>query len=169
MSRLTLVLAVLLAGVAVAGTPPPSTFAQAIRGSAAITLLEGLPHPEGESEIFEKERAKPHKTVAGYPFYEAPLVLKTEDAEKLRALLGEPAALERWSGEKKCGGFHPDYAIEVEKAGVTWRALVCFGCGEVKLFGGSKESTHDMSRAADQALRELLTPYRKNRPAGGLR
>lgn len=147
-----------------AETPPPERFDQVIRGTATVALIEGLPHPGAEPDAFATESAKPHRKIADQAFYEGTLSLTAKDTEALRALLGEPTALARWSGEKKCGGFHADYALEVEKAGVTWRALICFGCGEVRVIGGSLDRRYDMTRPTKTALEALLGTYRKNRP-----
>jgi hypothetical protein len=68
-------------------------------------------------------------------------------------------------GEKKCGGFHPDYAVEWSVGRDRYRALICFGCEEVKLFGPALESRNDLDRTAYKRLEELLKPYQKNRPA----
>jgi hypothetical protein len=46
-----------------------------------------------------------------------------------------------------------------------YRALLCFGCREVKLFGPGLESRNDLNRAAYDELQEFLKGYRKNRPA----
>ena len=64
---------------------------------------------------------------------------------------------------KGCGGFHPDYAVERAVGGQVYRCLVCFGCGEVKVFGPGGELHRDVVNPIP--LKRLLVPYWKNRPA----
>jgi hypothetical protein len=165
MARLIPLFIVVLMGCRGAGaeTPPSKNIHDAFKGASAIRLYEGLPHPRMESELYSREKAKAHKTLEGEAFYEASLWLPPDDVAALSALLSGPAALSAWSGEKKCGEFHSDYAVEVEKAGQTWRVFVCFGCGEAKVTGG-KESRHDLPTATETALETLLKKHRKSRP-----
>jgi hypothetical protein len=110
----------------------------------------------------ENERkAKETFDLHGYAFYREPLVLKAEDAEKLKALLADETQFSPFEGEKKCGGFHPDYAVEWTVEGQVYQCLICFGCFEVKMYGPGGETRLDISKAG---LAGLLKPYRKNRP-----
>jgi hypothetical protein len=119
-----------------------------------------------ESQLREEERrTRAVQELHGYPFYQEPLALAGEDAKRLSEVLGASGAYRTFSGEKKCGGFHPDYAVEWQVGADRFRALICFGCHEVKLFGPELESRHDLDRAAYERLQELLKGYRKNRPA----
>ncbi|MBT9555772.1 MAG: hypothetical protein IV100_07065 [Myxococcales bacterium] len=165
MTRLIPLFIVALMGCRGAGaeTPPARSVHDAIRGASAIRLYEGLPHPGAESELYDREKAKPHKTLQGEAFYEESIWLPPDDVAALSALLSARSSLSAWSGEKKCGGFHSDYAIEVEKAGRAWRVFVCFGCGEAKVTGGD-ESRHDLPTATESALETLLKKHRKHRP-----
>lgn len=143
----------------------PKTFTTAITGAEKTSLYEGLPHEGFEGEKFEAERrSKPVKELNGYPFYKEPLELRAEDAKRLTEILGDPATFKSWGGEKKCGGFHPDYAAEWQRGDAHYRALICFGCDEVKLFGPDIESRHDLSEGAPEKLESLLGSYRMNRP-----
>jgi len=135
-------------------------------GSAErVTLHEGLPHPFDESKAFEKEK-KSKQTVEldGYSFYRKTLDLKEEDAGKLKRLLADSNSFEPFSGEKKCGGFHPDYGVEWSDGDKVYRCLICFGCREAAVSGPPGSSRYDIQKQAFDRLKAMLTPYRKNRP-----
>jgi hypothetical protein len=139
---------------------------EAVRQAEKVALYEGLPHQMFESHLLEEERrTKAVQELNGYPFYQEPLTLTSGDAQRLSGILSEPATYQPFSGEKKCGGFHPDYAVEWHVGADRYRALLCFGCHEAKLFGPGLESRNDLNRAAYDELQELLKGYRKNRPA----
>ena len=108
--------------------------------------------------------AKPVQELHGYPFYEEPLELRAEDAKRVTRVLAEPGGLQPFAGEKLCGGFHPDYTVEWRNGPDRRRALICFGCDEVKLFAPGLEVRHDMSPAGSKELEGVLGGYRKNRP-----
>ena len=144
----------------------PQTFTEAIQRADKVVLYEGLPHQLFESRLLEEERrTKEVQELNGYPFYQEPLALTGEDAKRLSEILGASATYEPFSGEKRCGGFHPDYAVEWQVGADRYRVLICFGCKEVKSFGSEPETRNDLDSAAHQQLLELLRGYRKNRPA----
>jgi hypothetical protein len=156
--------AVLLFGLGCSGSSSKA-FANGIASAEGVTLYEGLPHGMFESDKLESERrSKPVVELHGYSFYKELLDLRPEDAKRLTEILGDAEALKPFGGEKKCGGFHPDYAAEWKRGASAYQALICFGCNEVKLFGPDIESRHDMSEGADEKLEALLGGYRKNRP-----
>lgn len=142
------------------------SFTQAVRGAGKLALYEGLPHQSFEADLLERERkTKPVRELHGYPFYQETLALSKEDAHRLSEILGDANTYLPFSGEKKCGGFHPDYAVEWQVGSDVYRALICFGCREAKLFGPAIELRVDLSPVAYKQLRELLKGYHKNRPA----
>jgi hypothetical protein len=145
----------------------PTAFAEAVRRANGVVLYEGLPHQLFEKRLLEEERrTKAVVEWGGYPFYQEPLALSARDAQRLAEVLGDPAAYQPWKGEKLCGGFHPDYAVEWHVGARRYRALICLGCGEFMLSGGWGWSRFEMDRAAGEALVEFLPGYRKNRPRG---
>jgi hypothetical protein len=144
----------------------PLTFTEAVRQADKVVLYEGLPHQLYESDSLEDERrTKPVKELNGYPFYQEPLTPTTSVAQRLSEILGDSATYQPFTGEKKCGGFHPDYVVEWHVGADRYRASLCFGCREVKLFGPGLEERHDLDKAAHKNLQELLKGYQKNRPA----
>jgi hypothetical protein len=144
--------------------PLLATFQQALQSSQDFNVYEGLPHQVYEQDIYDEERqSKDVLEIANYPFYATPLEITQEDKATLAAILAKRSMWNRFSGEKKCGGFHPDYAIEIQVNGVRYFALLCFGCAEGKLFRQGAEERYDMTLEP----RELLNKYRKNRPQTG--
>jgi hypothetical protein len=142
-----------------------------VRHTDRLTVCEGLPHPMYEEETFQEElRTKPTIQLSGFPFYREPLDLKPEDIRALRGLLGDRSTYRPYSGEKKCGGFHPDYAVEWSAQGRVYRCLICFGCFEARFEGPQGESyLHDLRREVHgrevrMRLLDVLKVYRKNRP-----
>jgi len=151
---------VILAGCAVPKREDAGT------DSAQLMVYEGLPHQFYEQRELEKE-IKTKETVAlhGYRFYSPPVEISDDEGRRLKALLEDDHSFKEWSGEKKCGGFHPDYAVQWRVGDSTHQYLICFGCGEAKVFGPNREARYDL--AAEQQLKEALGKYRKNWPATG--
>ncbi len=94
-----------------------------------VVLYEGLPHPAWESELLEEQlRTKETQELHGHPFYKETLPLKLDDSKRLTDILGSAGTYKRFSGEKKCGGFHPDFVVEWHVGEDRFRVLICFGC-----------------------------------------
>ena len=150
-----------LLGPGCSGPPEIATLNQADR----LVLYEGLPHPYYEARSLEVERkSKPTVILHDFPFYREPLEWKPGDGERLKALLGDRSTFAPYSGEKRCGGFHPDYAVEWSAGGKVYQALICFGCFETKIYGPDGGTTYDLTQDVRERLKALLEPYRKNRP-----
>lgn len=164
-AALVLLLGMVILGVMVTGCSGPPPEARTLAKADHLVLYEGLPHPMYETVALAREkREKPTVDLHGFPFYREPLELKPGDGERLRALLGDPATFSPYSGEKKCGGFHPDYAVEWSAGDKVYRALICFGCFEARIHGPGGEKTYDVGREVQDRFRAMLHPYRKNRP-----
>jgi hypothetical protein len=137
----------------------------AIYNADQLVLYEGLPHQRNEAILFkQEEQRKDTATLHSFLFYRAPLEISAEDKVKLKGLLGEAESFEPWRGEKKCGGFHPDYLAEWRVGDTIYRFLICFGCHEVKVYGPDKSLRCDIRGEACKQLEELLKKHRKNRP-----
>jgi hypothetical protein len=138
----------------------------ASRNAGQVIVYEGLPHQSFDAKLLEAEKQqKPTITLHGYPFYRTPLELSAEDLATVNMLLVDERAFLQWIGEKKCGGFHPDYLIEYRFADSAYRYLICFGCHEVMVFGPERSLRCDIQREVYRHLELLLKKYRKNRPA----
>ena len=145
-------------------TPTPEDLS--IAGASALVIYEGLPHPTMETQSFQTERLGPKPTFerSGSWFYTDRLVIPAAETAALQQTLGNPRDYQKFSGEKKCGGFHPDYAVEWTEASVTRTALICFTCDEIKVVGPAGDHHYDLDRSAVQRLHDLLYPHRRNRP-----
>ncbi len=141
-----------------------SALVAGIGRATKVVLYEGLPHQWSEEPAFQQEIRKPHVVLHEYPFYTELLELKPEDAYELVQTVTNVANFTPWAGYKKCGGYHPDYALEWHTTDGVYRCLVCLGCYEVKVFGPQSELYCDMTPETKQRLKALFKPYRKNRP-----
>ncbi|HJZ90732.1 MAG TPA: hypothetical protein VKE40_07635 [Gemmataceae bacterium] len=133
---------------------------------ADVVLREGLPHPVNERKAFEAEKKKETIESAGALFYKEPLTLKADDTTTVLARLLDATSYADFRGEKKCGGFHPDYEVVVINTAdkSEYRFQVCFGCHEVKVYGPKDQAVRaDLTNGYD-ALAKVLRPYQKNRP-----
>jgi hypothetical protein len=147
-------------------------FWHALKHADTVRVYEGLPHPvcEPDSHTSERTRAA-HFTIAGEYLYQKPIAL---DPDVLSALLQRfhdrmAFVTPNASGTvamKFCGGFHADYAIAWESKGTrTATALLCFGCGEVRLAGPAATLTTDFVPGAADFFRRELRRFRQQRPA----
>ena len=97
-----------------------------------------------EPERFETEESGENPLIerAGYPFYRKPLSIPADELASLASTLSDPTTYQTFSGEKKCGGFHPDHAVEWpgDSGASTRTILLCFGCGEAKILGPQANS-----------------------------
>ncbi len=144
--------------------PPARNNAASVRAAGSPTLLEGLPHPGGEAELLAAEKQKRVLELHGHPFYTERIEPKAADAVWLTELLVDATALRPFSGEKKCGGFHPDFAVRWQHGAKRYDALVCFGCGELKWIVDGKSTRYDMAHWARLNLETALRGYRNQRP-----
>jgi hypothetical protein len=157
------------------GAPPPpiaTTFERlpellaGIPTSSVPQLYEGLPSEFWEPELLLKELARA-KTIRlhGHPFYEVPLAIPAADGEQVAQLFAARTSFAPFTDGKKGGGFHADYGWEWKTADGTTHAILCLEIGEVKLYGRKAELHCDLAPDATQKLHDLLSRYRKNRPA----
>ena len=159
-----------------AQSPPPpqgwtvarfAPLAERIRAGEApdVLLLEGLPHQLVEHSAFLDER-KAHKTteIGGYHFYQPPLPLTAEEVAGLRATCLDPQTYGAYSGPKRCGGFHPDYALRWGHGRAAVYTLVCFGCHETQTLDGKRCLIADLPEPAFRRLEATLAKRRSQRP-----
>ena len=141
-----------------------SSIARAIGEAGEPVLHEGLPHPMFEAGHFERERKRDdiHEW-NGHWFYNEKLPIDKKTAVELTKLVTENGTFVAFSGEKKCGGFHPDFALEWTDEGNQFACFLCFGCREAMLFSPQSVLRCDMTKSSAERLKTLLT-VRKNRP-----
>ena len=153
-----LIFAALVAGAGCGGGPTAG-----IAEATGLVVYEGLPSPGSEASTFQAEsKAKQTREIGGQTFYRDPLPLAPADLATLRGLLAAPGALVEWSGEKKCGGFHADDAIEWTDGGTTRMLLLCFTCSEAE--GRGSGTRYDIAQSTAGPLKALMKRLRKQRP-----
>jgi len=134
-----------------------------LTGADQLTLHEGLPHKTDEADLVAAERrVRPVQELREYWFYQEPLAPSAEDVARLTLLLSTPATFAPFLGESMCCEFHPDFAVEWQQDSSVYRALLCFGCHEARLFGPGLAERYSLWDGDE--LHALLTKYRKNRP-----
>ncbi len=130
-----------------------------------VVLYEGLPHQFFEKNLLTEElKSKKTVRVQGFPFYTETLRLKDRDLKELTELFTDIKSFKPFSGYKKCGGFHPDYCLEWSVGKEVYHCLICFGCYEVKIFAPKAELYCDIEKEAYKKFKQILQPYRKQRP-----
>jgi hypothetical protein len=143
--------------------PVAPAILEGIRRASSLTLYEGLPHHMWEAGALKDELAtKKTVQIHGYSFYERALPLTAEEIEALRKLTSSQENYGQKRGEKTCGGFHPDYCLAWQDGNLTYHLLVCFGCGEIKLFSPTSESLVDIN--STKALEDALKQKSGQRP-----
>lgn len=136
-----------------------------ISGATKHTLHEGMPHQYWEAkELAKEKKEKKFVEMRGFGFYADKPTLTAEDAKQLTKLLSAEGSLTKWLGPKKCGGFHPDYAVDFNDGKQTVTALICFGCQEVRLYGAKTDLYCDINLKLKDEIATMLKPYAKNRP-----
>lgn len=134
-----------------------------IATTKSISVFEGLPHQRGQRDLLAQEiKRKDTTTIWMYPFY-TPSILAT-NAGELKRLLSSPDAIVVYSGDKFCGGYHPDYCLSWKAEKKTYYALICFGCREVVFSDGGSRLIYDLNPDAYHRLMDLLVIYAKKRP-----
>src|SRR3954471_11373597 len=133
-----------------------------IRVATSVTLYEGTPRVTKKSKSNPKAKVI---TIQGHPFYEEKLQLEEKDAKRLKELFVDVNNFAMWRGAKKCGGFHPDYAIEWSDGKNTVLFQLCLGCQEIKGYSENASLYADVKSKAFNEMKTLLAKYRKNRPA----
>lgn len=63
-----------------------------------------------------------------------------------------------------CGPFHPDYAIKWESDGVENYLMICYTCGEAKLYREDIAETYAINAYKMESLANLLAKFKANRP-----
>ena len=132
-----------------------------------------FPVPEGLAIVFEGlPRFSKHEienassdtlSIGEFTFYAAPISLSPVDDNQIRDVLGSVKSFTKWRGEKLCGGFHPDWAIEYQGGEVGIIYLVCFGCDEVKILTDEGNRFRlDVKKEPYTILQNTLNEYHVN-------
>lgn len=141
-----------------------SKIRKAIAEANIVFVYEGLPHQMFERDLLAAEsKRKDIEKIGSFRFY-TPAVAATTP-EMLKRLLSSSSTIQVFGGEKLCGGFHPDFAVQwSSKDGSRFFALICFGCHEVIYGDGKNEYRYDFEDEPFEMLKKELAPYSKKRP-----
>ncbi len=78
--------------------------------ASMVTVHEGLPHQMFESDLLDAEsKRKDTEKIGSFRFYTPAVAATSPDV--LKHLLSSSDSIQVFVGEKKCGGFHPDYTV----------------------------------------------------------
>jgi len=134
-----------------------------IMKSDKVFVYEGLPHQMFESDLLKSEKKeKDTTTIAVYPFYTPKTQVEGGVISTLKTIISDSGNYTQFTGEKLCGGFHPDYAVEWSDGDNRYSILLCYGCSEVLLLDGKRSYRYDF-RFTDK-LKKLLSTYSSKRP-----
>lgn len=134
---------------------------EGVRRASSLTLFEGLPHQNWDYDQHQRELAtKKTVVIHDFPFYERPLVLSTDEVAELRRLCAAAGSYSSYSGEKLCGGYHPDYCLTWKDDTATYDLMICFGCEEMKLYGPQNYLIADLNAP----FNKLLKKHQDQRP-----
>lgn len=144
-----------------------SPLAERIRAAGSrVTLLEGLPHQLVEHSSFLRERERTGTVeVGGYHFYKAPRPLAPGEVETLLATVPDSRSYAPYSGPKRCGGFHPDFALRWGSGRAAVYTLICFGCHETQTVDRKTCLLADLPDEPFRRLQALLERLHAQRPA----
>lgn len=97
-------------------------------------------------------------------FYATPVPMTAEDTVKLREVIARKGTFDYYSGQKECGGYHPDFAVRWVCDDEEMFVHFCFGCDEAKIFYGKRCTHCDLTSEGRLALRSILLDYHENLP-----
>lgn len=154
-------------------------FEQALDQENSLVIREGM--PRDFNSAIDPEPV-PHKTLSeefpifavndpvryGYHFREEVRHVAPDERENFRSLLLEPGSMFPWIGPKMCGGFHPDWSLEMYGKGYSKPILelhFCFGCNEVRIYTSSFQLVADLPQESVNQFRRLLAKYPGQNPA----
>jgi len=130
----------------------------------SVNVYEGLPHHMFERDLLTTEsKRKDTEMIGSFGFYTPPIAVT--NPEVLKRILSSPDTIQMFAGEKRCGGFHPDYVVQwSSEDGSRFFAQICFGCHEIIYSDGKNEYRYDFESEPFEKLKKELAPYAKKRP-----
>lgn len=133
-------------------------FQDSLSAATEIRIYQGFPRKAPDHGIKEGEiDPRDIVEVGRFPFHASSILLP--EAEELKAVLSKPSTLIPFSGQKRCGGFRPDFCVSWEQGAQAFNALVCFACHEVIFESGGREFRYDLEATAYEHLKEILSVY----------
>ena len=84
------------------------------------------------------------------------MIASDKTAHALKEVAGSPKSYAVFSGKKRCGGFHPDYAVVWSESDNTYSILFCYGCAEALIVNRKATYRYNFIRITD--IQKLLEP-----------
>lgn len=122
-------------------------------GAKLVSVHKGLSHPFSNEERFEQELwNEENLPIHGYRFFAKPEAVSPEFERNALEILSRPGSYESYTGPKMCGGYHADFALTFDDAGVRKELLVCFGCQEVLMYAQGRDLICELEISAARRL-----------------
>ena len=138
---------------------------QSLKKTEDLFVLEGLPHPLRENPSFKKEKNRYDVLqIEDHWFYDAKSKATGNTRNQLMNLLFDESGFSSNVIPTDCGPFHPDYAIKWESDGVENYLMICYTCGEAKLYREDIAETYAINAYKMESLANLLAKFKANRP-----
>ncbi len=137
-------------------------------GTDSLIVYEGTPRsfPRSKDSESEKPRAEPTFSIAGQSFYAKPIDLTEGERATLEGIFHFETPVKTGGGLKLCGGFHADFMIEWRRKNEpVLRALICFGCHEIRFVDAASTTETDMTEQGRERLHAVLDKYRPAHPS----
>ena len=138
---------------------------QSLKKTDDLFVYEGLPHPLRENPSFKKEKNRDDVIqIEDHWFYDAKAKATGNTRDQLMNLLFDESGFSSNVLPTDCGPFHPDYAIKWESDGVENYLMICYTCGEAKLYREDIAETYAINAYKMESLANLLAKFKANRP-----
>lgn len=138
---------------------------QSLKKTEDLFVLEGLPHPLRENPSFKKEKNRNDvMQIEDHWFYDTKAKATGNTRNQLMNLLFDESGFSSNVLPTDCGPFHPDYAIMWESDGVENYLMICYTCGEAKLYREDIAETYAINAYKMESLANLLAKFKANRP-----
>ena len=102
--------------------------------------------------------------IKGHWFYDSKVKATGNTRNQLMNLLFDESGFSTNVIPTDCGPFHPDYAIMWESDGVENYLMICYTCGEAKLYREDIAETYAINAYKMEFLANLLAKFKANRP-----
>jgi len=145
---------------------PAPAWVDSFNAASNFSIYEGLPRPFFEAELFEQEMQRPDiATIGVFPFYAPSVAVNEKQVMQFKEILGDKGLYNTYvGGQKDCGPFHPDFAVEWTDREALYRLLICFSCAEALIV--SKDGTKHYDVQGTIKIESLLSEYSLKRPRG---
>ena len=128
---------------------------EALEAAAEVWIYEGLPHQLREHALLQQELQRADiMQIGGFPFYTPKVAATTEQAGRLKKILGARNTyyIHRVP-PTDCGPFHPDFAVTWMEGTTEHQLLLCFGCDEARFLADEQTLEYDL-----RSKKEIWTP-----------